>query len=219
MKIDLHTHTPTSEVNGDSIKWESTQDAIKKMFLNGIRAFAFTDHNSFSMSRYLEAKKIIKNNMIVFPGVEVNVIKNNEKLAHVLVIFPDDLNDMQLKEIEDICKKELRKKGIRVAKLNTMFNNFSTIKIPHVGKSENFTWGELDDLEHDAIETTSLDNKDYISWTKNRNDKSVVSFSDTHIWTDYPQNNSIVTAIDFDGTFTDLKAKLALNKNYTERNY
>lgn len=216
MKLDLHTHTPTSVANGDSIKWESTLNAIKTMNLKGVKAFAFTDHNAFSKERYLEARNIVKNNMIVFPGVEVDVLKDNEQNAHVLVIFPSDLDETQLKDIENICRKDLRKKGIRANTLNNLFSGYQTIRIPHVGKSDSFTPKELETLDHDAIETTSSTHPNYVSWLKHKNDKSIVAFSDTHVWRDYPQNNNLVTVIDFDGSLQDLKAKLALNQNYTK---
>lgn len=216
MKLDLHLHTPSSVSNGDSIKWESTLGAIKTLNSKKVNAFAFTDHNTFSKERYVEARNIVQSNMIVFPGVEVDVLKDNDQIAHVLVIFNSNLKEEELKDIEHICRKELRKKGVRINTLNSLFSNYETIRIPHVGKSDFFTYKELDNLIHDAVEITSINHPNYVSWLKNKNDKSIVSFSDTHVWRDYPQNHNLETNIDFDGTLSDLKAKLALNLNYTK---
>jgi hypothetical protein len=51
---------------------------------------------------------------------------------------------------------------------------------------------------------------------------STVAFSDTHIWTSFPQNDKLVTNIDVETkflTFDSLKNIFKKNKNYTEEKY
>lgn len=217
MKIDLHLHSYLSALNGDSIKWTNMMDAINSMYKREVKAFAFTDHNAFSAESYLLSKKQIGNHMIVFPGVEVDVIRPNGERAHLLVIFNNEITDEQVKMLESICKDSLRKNGISIQKVNQLFGEYETIRIPHVGKSDCFKPEELDELIHDSIETTSYENVNYKNWIKKKNNKSVVAFSDTHVWRDYPQQEALYTEIDFDGSFKDLKLKLAILQDYTKK--
>ncbi|WKX02768.1 PHP domain-containing protein [Candidatus Mycoplasma mahonii] len=217
MKIDLHLHSPMSALNGDSIKWISVNSTIKTLFNKGIKAFAFTDHNIFDKKLYLEAKTIVKGNMFIYPGVEVDVIKRDGAKAHILIIFPDNLSEDQIEDIYNESKLKLRKSGVSIETLSNLFNKFETIRIPHVGKSDYFKPNELHEIDHDAIETTSTKNPNYMKWVKQLSDKSVVSFSDTHIWRDYPQQSFLYTEIDYDGTFKDLKSILKECKTFSKR--
>ena len=215
MKVDFHLHTPSSEINGDAINWSSSMDTIKRIHSNKVAAFAFTDHNIFSAERFREAKHICGHKLIVFPGIEINILKENDCIAHLIVLFDNNVSDEEAEEIEEISKRQLRKQGIRICQINKIFKKFKTILIPHVGKGDHFKVGELD-FTHDAIETTSYNNNNYINWKNKLNNKSVVAFSDTHVWKSYPQNDYLETFIDFDGTFDGLKKELSRNKNFTK---
>ena len=47
---------------------------------------------------------------------------------------------------------------------------------------------------------------------------SIVAFSDTHKWNDYPQLRRLITLIDLENiNFKDLKKALNKNINYTKR--
>lgn len=217
MKIDLHLHSNLSGLNGDSIKWTKMIDAINSMYKRDVKAFSFTDHNAFSAESYFLSKKLTAGHMHVFPGVEVDVIRPNGVRAHLLIIFNNQIPDESIMEIEKICRNSLRKNGISISNVNNLFKDYETIRIPHVGKSEHFKPDELDELIHDSIETTSYENVNYKNWIKTKNNKSVVAFSDTHVWRDYPQQEALYTDIDFDGSFEDLKTKLAVKQDYTKK--
>lgn len=215
MKVDFHLHTPASIQNGDSINWSTPNEIIKKLWVKGVQAFAFTDHNVLDSSLYIQTRNICKTNLLVFPGVEVSVLKPDGIIAHLLLLFDKELEDKQVKDLEEICRLTLRKRGISIEAVYEIFKDFDFIAIPHVGKGDYF---DVEDLtfEHQAIEITSKKHHNYKKWLKNLDDKSVVAFSDTHSWKDYPQNNTFTTDIDFDGSFKDLKLKLSLNKDYTK---
>lgn len=216
MRVDLHLHSPLSSLNGDSIKWSSNLDTIKILINNKVKVISFTDHNAFSSKLYFDLKEIVRSNIIIFPGVEVDVIKNDGSKAHVLVIFSNELTNTEVKEIEKICVKELNKNGISVEKINDLFQAYQTIRIPHVGKGDNFKPSELSSLVHDAIETTAMTNPNFVKWQKELNNKSVVAFSDTHRWKDKLEQDFLFTDIDFDGSFKQLKEKLNERKVYTK---
>ena len=213
MKTDFHLHSPASILNGDSINWSNTPDIIRKLWNNKVGAFAFTDHNVFDSKLFLDAKSMCKNNIFVFPGVEINIVKADGVIAHLILLFDRELDESKVIKLEKLCKDNLRKRGIKIDAVNEIFKDYEYIAIPHVGKGDFFKVDELD-FDHVAIETTSEKNANYKRWIKHLNNKSIVAFSDTHIWKDYPQNEELTTDIDFDGSFKDLKEKLTLNKSY-----
>ncbi len=216
MKIDLHLHSPISRSNGDSIKWDSPHHAIKKLIRNDIKIAAFTDHNKFDPDFYLQIYQLAKTaNILFLPAIEVNVVRTDGQTAHLLYIFEQNLSIEQLQEISKIARCDIPKRGISLKKCNTIFSNFNTIKIPHVGKSDHFKYADLLQIEYDAIEISNEEDKNYLSVMKHSDiNTSVVAFSDTHMWDEYPQARKLVTVIDDleIPSFKELKAKLSQNK-------
>lgn len=124
INVDLHIHSKASEYkearihNKDAkeitIVENSTLENIDILLnvLNekNINLFAFTDHNRFDCSLYLETKhkletKKWKNILNILPGVEFDVkIEEDKKTCHIITIF-DCENDEELKRISDEIKK------------------------------------------------------------------------------------------------------------------
>ncbi len=221
MFIDIHFHSFHSAANGDAIQWNSLYDSLKKLQTNHVEIAAFTDHNIFSYHFYKQAKQLASSgNILLLPGIEVNVVRTDGNSAHILYLFDSNLSDDQLKQIEQIAKKQIPKRGISLERCNTIFKDFDTIKIPHVGKSEFFKYEDLKKITFEAIEISNSNDKNYLSVIKKPDIKtSIVAFSDTHKWKMYPQCNELVTVIDGmnNKSFSELKAMLLENKNYTKR--
>lgn len=218
MKIDLHLHTPLSKKNGDVIIWTSTLATLKTLIANKIRIAAFTDHNAFDLNLYLEAKKLLQtSNMILLPGVELNVVRKNGIIANLLILFPEDLTIEQLQILNTKINK-LVKSGIPLSKANDFLSEFETIRIPHIGKEDYFASEDLQDLNYDAFEVTNEKHRNYLDVLKNGYTSSIVAFSDTHKWNSYPQINNLITVIDMEyPSFKNLKKALKENKNYTKK--
>lgn len=219
MKIDLHLHSLASVQNGDSIKWDSTYNVIKRIFNAGVKLASFTDHNVFDYKLFKEASLLAKTGGLIFlPGIEVNVVRKNGIIAHMLILFSENLNDDQLLKLSLIAKQNIRKNGVSIAKINDLFSEFETIRIIHIGKSEFFAYEDLDGLNYDAFEVTNFNHPNYLSIIKRGAISSIVSFSDTHIWDDYPQINNLITEIaDLkEPTFVLLKKALAKNQIYSK---
>ncbi|MGL4950552.1 MAG: PHP domain-containing protein [Mycoplasma sp.] len=217
MKIDLHLHTSASESNGDSIKFISAYDSLCTINNAGVKMAAFTDHNTFDKNIYLEARAIAKTGGIVMlPGIEVNVVKQNGEIAHMLILFKEDLNESQLDKICTIAKTKIWKSGVSITSINELFSEFETIRIIHIGKSEFFQYMDLEGLNYDAFEVTNLNHPNYKSVSRHGCVSSLVSFSDTHMWNNYPQIKEYETFINDlkVASFDNLKHSLSLNKNY-----
>ncbi|MGL5522268.1 MAG: PHP domain-containing protein [Metamycoplasmataceae bacterium] len=215
-RIDLHLHTRASKFHENSIEWESTHFAISKLNSFGIKIFSFTDHNIFDLKLYKKAKRIAQTgNLLVLPGIEVNVVRKNGKIGNIIYIFSDELSDEQLIKIEEIAKKNIPTRGISLENANLIFADFDHLCIPHVGKAD---FLELDDLlmiNYDAIEITSEDHHNYKKAIKGIDPTSVVSFSDTHIWRKYPQQGKLITEIEINElSYNQLKKKINEKQKY-----
>lgn len=218
MKIDLHLHTPISTKNGDTIKWFSIYDTLKRIMNNHIKLAAFTDHNAFDLKLYKEAKKLAATaNIVLLPGVEINVVRKCGIIGHMLVLFDQNLNDDQL-EILNKKINSILKSGISINHINDWFSEFLTIRIIHIGKNDFFEIEDLDNLNYDAFEITNYNHPNYLKVLKSGYKSSIVAFSDTHIWNEYPQHHSLYTDIDSlkKPDFNELKKQLSLNLDFVK---
>lgn len=222
IKIDLHLHSPISRPNGDSIKWDSWYETIKTLKNHNIQIGAFSDHNRFDVKHYLEGFNLAKTaNILLLPAIEANVVRNDGIIANLIYIFDANLTLEQLNLISEIAKNKLFKRGISLGETKTIFKDFETIKIAHVGKSDYFKWEDLDQIEYDAIEITNEKHPNYLAVLKHNIKTSVVAFSDTHIWNLYPQQANLITVIDQLDTidFKSLKQAFKDCKNYAKRRW
>lgn len=220
IKVDLHLHSFVSRSNGDGIKWTSLFDSISKLVENNVQIAAFSDHNKLDVNFYIEAKNLAKTaNILLLPAIEVNVVRSDGQIANIIYVFDQDLEKDQLVKISEIANQEIPKRGISLTKCNTIFQDFQTIKIPHVGKSDHFKYEDLLQIKYDAIEISNENDKNYLSVTKKEDiNTSIVAFSDTHKWNEYPQLRRLITLIDLENiSFQDLKEALNKNINYTKR--
>lgn len=216
MRIDLHMHSPASISNGDSIIWESSFNTATQLYQAQVKMAAITDHNVFDKQLYIDIKeKTAGTGLIFLPGVEINVVRLNGQIGHLLVIFEHNLTDKQLSYIANTIKIEIPRYGVSIKKINEMFSEFKTIRIAHVGKCEYFDFNDLQELLYDSIEVTNLNHPNYLSVVRKGLISSVVAFSDTHMWNKYPQQRSYITDIDLENNdFNELKQKLKNNVNY-----
>ncbi|WP_127942983.1 hypothetical protein [Mycoplasma sp. ATU-Cv-703] len=213
MKIDLHLHSPASSSNGDSIGWKSLHHALQKLKLHRVKVASFTDHNTFDAQFYLQARQLAKTADIhLLPGIEVDVLRSNDRRANLLIIFDGDLSSAELQKIEQIARQNLLfKQGISINKVNELFSDFETLRIPHVGKNDFFCPEDLKLLRYDAVEVSSFDHPNYRKYCKTDAQKAVVAFSDTHVWKKYPQHGKkLITWVPInEKSLTALKTALA----------
>lgn len=223
MLIDLHLHSKQSIPNGDSIKWLGYKEVLKLLVSNKYEAISFTDHSIFNYKQYKDMRDYVDNSIAIFPGIEINVRTQRGAIGNILYIFREDLNNEELKNLESITKKYLRKEGTSSENLDIAFKSFDILKIPHVGKSDYLDYEDLQKFGYDAFEATNLNHPNYKKVMKRmKKPVSTVAFSDTHIWTNFPQQDTLVTSIDIKDellTFDTLKKVLKQNKNYTKEKY
>jgi len=88
IKWDLHFHTPSSYDYGD--KSVTDQEIVDTLIQNNIRAVAITDHNAIDINRINNIKSLSKNELTVFPGIELcSEMRGNDPI-HFIGVFPED---------------------------------------------------------------------------------------------------------------------------------
>lgn len=82
MKIDLHCHTKATKT-GDSPKRNIELGMFKEKVNGvGIKIIGITNHNIFDFDQYNSFIKEVKNDFMIWPGVELDV-KKHEMLIDI----------------------------------------------------------------------------------------------------------------------------------------
>lgn len=85
MKIDIHTHTKKCK-SGDAPTREVTPQVFCDTILStDVKVVAITNHNVFDFLQFQAIQKLIGNDALVWPGVELDVYDGDVK-GHLLVI-------------------------------------------------------------------------------------------------------------------------------------
>lgn len=106
-KWDLHFHTPGSfDYKNKSLTNQNLIDALKS---KGIKAVAVTDHNTFDVTRIKDLQKLgKKNEIVVFPGIELRGDKRDKSPINLIGIFADDC-DLDFVASEVLTKLDINK--------------------------------------------------------------------------------------------------------------
>ncbi len=107
-KWDLHFHTPSSYDYDD--KSVTNKDIIESLKKADISVVAITDHHFIDAQRIKDLKNIAKNDIVIFPGIELCSDARGNEPIHFIGIFPEDCdieyvwNEINSKA--DIAKKK-----------------------------------------------------------------------------------------------------------------
>lgn len=201
--IDLHMHSDLSNLRGDSVTFYSIEQSVRQLQKEGIKHFAFTEHDKFSSTFINEVQDYISKNNVgitIYPGFELTINKQDGTPGHILFIFKNHVNN---KKIEDIVKKITAHYNCKtslqgVDKLIGALKKYDIefLMIPHGNKSNGISF---DDISKDAwtnvefIESLKHGTK-YIKVLSETLEKELLelTFSDTHHWREYkfPKHNN-----------------------------
>jgi hypothetical protein len=184
--VDLHLHTEISRKTGDSVSWVSLRNALCQIRNVGIKAFAFTDHDQFSYSQYVQAIEIIKNmkmDLSIYPGVEITIARKNGSRGHILFIFDNCITNEQLENLELIIN-QVRVKSSSGAILSKVIKKLTTYKffiIPHIDKTNSVLYEDLVEVKDYIFNVESKSNAPELKrFLKDSNNHKVnpIKFSD-----------------------------------------
>lgn len=131
MIIDFHIHTLSTEKDDG---FEFSKNILKNYILkNSIDCISITNHNTFNKNQFLEIQSFLKENCVMFPGIEIDFEE-----GHLLVISDNDNIDL----FDSICQKiktryEINKNSFNFEELSSLFGSFNEyLIIPHYKKSK-----------------------------------------------------------------------------------
>ncbi|MDZ7293682.1 PHP domain-containing protein [Mycoplasmopsis pulmonis] len=220
IKIDLHLHSPYSSTNGTKIKWTSEEEAIRILKDNNIALASFTDHNTFNFDFFTRIQNLALEyspKVVFLPGIEVDLVRKDGKKGQSIFIF----NPKQdLIKLQKHIKKIARKWMYTYQEFLDQLKDFDFLAIPHIGKGSTEDFLKQEDIEScqvDALEVTNLNHTNYKKIIKSNPNYSTVAFSDTHAWNKYPQHTKLITMIEGDPSYENLKTKLLERKNFVKQ--
>ncbi|BAP39798.1 PHP domain-containing protein [Metamycoplasma canadense] len=198
IKIDLHVHSIDSSKTGSNISKNSDDEMLVKLKENKVRVTSFVDHDCFYYASYLKRIEIIKKyemNILILPGIEVNLKRFDNKKGQAIFVFNPN-NDLLL--LENITKKYFwfSNKKYTYSEAVEIFekNNFDFMVFPHSGKAQdNMAYEDIKESQIDGLDTTnpnSSNNKKILKYLPNL---PKLFFSDTHTWKKYPEHSKFWT--------------------------
>ena len=149
MKIDIHMHTRKVK-SGDSINREiEPQQFCDTILSTDVRICAITNHNLFDIEQYKEIIQIANKDILVWPGVELD-IDDNGKRGHLLVIVNPSNFEEFYETIFNMTKgKNLDEFMISINDTVKIFDVFEPIYIPHfLAKSPSISNETIDVLQN-----------------------------------------------------------------------
>ena len=158
-KIDLHLHTQKCKKGDGASRVIDAEKFIEKIQENNVGLCAITNHNKFDINEYnaISSKPI---NFIIFPGIELDVRFDENKIRHViLVCSPEcaiDFKDIFSKDDNrnyDDYKLEYNDLILNIKK----FNTDKILIIPH--------FLDKDKDRSISIEEKNLLKKDLVGYT------------------------------------------------------
>ncbi|MGP1451413.1 MAG: PHP domain-containing protein [Metamycoplasmataceae bacterium] len=221
VKIDLHVHSTDSSFTGSNISSESDLEKLLILQKHRVRVTSFADHDNFYLDSYLKRQKIIKEqkiDILLLPGIEVNLRKFNNQIGQSIFIFNPE-ND--LKKLHQLTTKEFRFNNNKFTyeEAINLFNQygFDFMVFPHAGKAQdNMNWEDIKDKQIDALDVTDFNNKNKKKILKENDQIPVVYFSDTHTWSKYPQYGKYCSYIQVEDsnnlTYREIKNNIKNNK-------
>lgn len=132
MKIDLHCHTRKIKL-GDSTGREVGKDLfLTKVKDANVELLAITNHNYFDYHQYLEFKS--NDDVIIWPGIELDVVGNSSKGHCLIIVNPDDVD-----KFDNISKLNFNNQNadnfeISIENLTDLIKPLDYIMIAHYGK-------------------------------------------------------------------------------------
>ncbi|UUD36887.1 Uncharacterised protein [Mycoplasmopsis californica] len=233
IKIDLHTHSADSNITGSNAQKYTDLEIFDVLIKNHVAVASIADHDYFYKDSFIKRRELLANkkwNLVLFPGVEVDLKTHNpkaktqnEKGQAVFIFNPDS----DLDKLEQVIKNNFSKYRTPMIvhtykEALEILKEFDFMVFPHTGKGQdNMHWEDFEDARVDAYDTTDLKSSNLKSIRKKekelaREEVPVVVFSDTHTWRKYPEHSKHNTYVEADATYESVKMAIKNKKIYIE---
>ena len=107
MLIDFHCHTKaTKKGEAPSRNIPSPRYFCDQVENANVKMLAITNHNSFDLKQFKTIQKEAKNKIIIFPGVELDIIGLNGERGHLVFFYDNRKVDEFNREIEKLLNSK-----------------------------------------------------------------------------------------------------------------
>ncbi len=226
IKIDFHVHSTDSSYTGSNISEESDLEKLLILQKHKVKVASFADHDNFYLNSYIKRLKLIQDNKIdilLLPGLEVNLKKYNSQIGQAIIVFDPESN---LESLHQLTTKVFRHNNNKLTykEVVNLFKEeaFNFMIFPHAGKAQdNMEWEDIEGSQVDGLDVTDFNNTNKKKILKQNNDIPVFYFSDTHTWRKYPQYGKFCSYVEVDDksnfTFNEIKDHIKAKKIAMEK--
>lgn len=137
MKIDFHCHTKAVKSGEKATRNISAKDFKETVKSAGVKMIAITNHNTFDRVQFDQFKDEIKDDFILLPGIELDVIGLNKKVGHVVLVYDNtDLDNFDSKIHTVLGSSKPNNFTISLDDIISFINDINCIVLAHYYKPD-----------------------------------------------------------------------------------
>lgn len=204
MLIDFHCHTKAIKSGEASSRNIPSAEFFCEQVKNAnVKMIAITNHNSFDLEQFNEIQKEARGEIIIFPGIELDVIGLNKERGHIVLFYDDTKVDEFNKQVKELLGNQSADSFvIEIDKFISFANKLDTgIVMAHYHKRD-----ALDEKSLQKIKN-GLDNNFRFFFEPSsyrtlgimiNNNFRVLMGSDVQDWSDYQKQKFASIKLDID---------------------
>lgn len=204
MKIDFHCHTLAAKRGDGDQRNVSPEQFAEKVLLSQVKIVCITNHNTFNTENYYQLKMAISDkNILLLPGIELDVEGIDEEHYHATIIFDNE----KIEEISKTIKNRIGEGSPDTICITTdsyidLCNSEKCITAVHYGKSpapKDATISFIKEKINNKV-LFFYEPSDYrfLDILVNHNYKTIIG-SDVKDWNEYEKSTFTETKIDVEG--------------------
>lgn len=164
-KIDLHVHSHVGNTynnqdeDANTGKYYNLKNLIERNRINELKLISITNHNSIDILELIRATYISrKYGTNVIPGIELDVFIRTEKRYHIIVVFSENIDIIDINRKLEIILKENGNNYLSIDNLFNLIQGTECIIIPHGCKNPHGIKATKDDEIdiNDAIDLVNI---------------------------------------------------------------
>lgn len=128
MLIDFHCHTKAvKDGEASSRNIPNAKYFCEQVKNANVKMVAITNHNSFDFKQFNEVQKEAKDEIIIFPGIEFDVIGENKERGHIVFFYDNTKVDEFNKQIKELLgDKNANSFAIKIDEFISFANKLNT---------------------------------------------------------------------------------------------
>lgn len=164
-KIDLHVHSHVGNTynnqdeDANTGKYYNLKNLIERNRINELKLISITNHNSIDILELIRATYISrKSGTNVIPGIELDVFIRTEKRYHIIVVFSENVDIIDINRKLEIILKENGNNYLTIDNLFNLIQGTECIIIPHGCKNPHGIKATKDDEIdiNDAVDLVNI---------------------------------------------------------------